>query len=108
MLRVMAGLVRAIPVRKAPASRAGMAATRTAMTTSGDDGQGTLAASALTQTRTHGTLAHPSTSAFSSTACISTLAPAVAQSGLMSSASLWLIPSTQGVKIIEVGATRAM
>src|SRR5277367_4393072 len=36
-------------------------------------------------------------SAFSSTACISTLAPAVAQSWLMSSLSLWLTPSTQGV-----------
>ena len=46
-------------------------------------------------------------SAFSSTACISTLAPAVAQSGLMSSLSLWLIPSTQGVNTIDVGATRA-
>ena len=47
-------------------------------------------------------------SAFSSTACISTCVPALAHSGLMSSASLWLTPSTQGVKIIEVGATRAM
>src|SRR5271157_4987296 len=46
-------------------------------------------------------------SAFSSTACISTLAPAVDHSCLMSSASLWLTPSTQGEKIIEVGATRA-
>ena len=46
-------------------------------------------------------------SAFSRTACISTLAPAVDQSCLMSSLSLWLTPSTQGVKIIEVGVTRA-
>ena len=46
-------------------------------------------------------------SAFSSTACISTLAPAVDHSCLMSSLSLWLTPSTQGVNTIEVGATRA-
>ena len=51
---------------------------------------------------------HPITSAFSSTACMSTFVPMVAHSWLMSSASLWLMPSTQGVKIIEVGATRAM
>src|ERR1700678_2998003 len=50
---------------------------------------------------------HDTISAFSSTACISTLAPAVAQSGLMSSLSLWLIPSTQGVNTIDVGAARA-
>ena len=48
------------------------------------------------------------TSAFSSTACSSTLAPAVAHSGFMSSASLWLMPSTQGVKTIAAGATRAI
>ena len=47
-------------------------------------------------------------SAFSSAACISTLAPAVDHSCLMSSLSLWLTPSTQGVKIIEVGVIRAM
>ena len=51
---------------------------------------------------------HPTTSAVSSTACMRTCAPAVAHSCLMSSASLWLTPSTQGVKIIEVGATRAI
>ena len=51
--------------------------------------------------------AHPTISAFSSTACISTFAPAVDHSILMSSLSLWLTPSTQGVKIIDVGATRA-
>ena len=46
-------------------------------------------------------------SAFSSTACISTLAPAVDQSCLMSSLSLWLTPSTHGVNTIDVGTTRA-
>ena len=51
---------------------------------------------------------HDTISAFSSTACIRTLAPAVDHSCLMSSVSLWLMPSTQGVKIIEVGAMRAM
>src|SRR5471032_867657 len=50
---------------------------------------------------------HATISAFSRTACISTLAPAVAHSCLMSSLSLWLTPSTHGVKIIDVGATRA-
>src|SRR6516165_10497401 len=41
---------------------------------------------------------HDTISAFSSTACMSTLAPAVDHSCLMSSLSLWLTPSTQGVK----------
>ncbi len=50
---------------------------------------------------------HDTISAFSKTACISTLAPAVDHSFLMSSLSLWLTPSTQGVNTIEVGATRA-
>src|SRR5208337_243538 len=51
---------------------------------------------------------HDTISAFSNTACINTLAPAVDHSCLMSSVSLWLTPPTHGVKIIEVGATRAM
>ena len=46
-------------------------------------------------------------SAFSNTACINTLVPILAHASEISSASLWLMPSTQGVKIIEVGATRA-
>jgi hypothetical protein len=40
-----------------------------------------------------------------SMACSSTLAPASIHSGFASSTSLWLMPSTQGTKIIEVGAT---
>jgi Cu(I)/Ag(I) efflux system membrane protein CusA/SilA len=50
----------------------------------------------------------PTTSAFSSTACSSTSAPAEAHSGVMFSASLWLMPSMQGVKIMAAGATRAI
>ncbi len=38
-------------------------------------------------------------------ACNSTSAPAVDQCGWISSASLWLKPSTHGTKIIAVGAT---
>jgi len=44
----------------------------------------------------------------SSTALSSTLQPAVKSPGLASSISLWLIPPTQGTKIIALGATRAM
>ena len=58
--------------------------------------------------RGEGKLLQDTISAFSSAACISTLAPAVDHSCLMSSLSLWLTPSTQGVKIIEVGVIRAM
>src|SRR5437016_12923482 len=45
--------------------------------------------------------------AVSRTAFSSTLPPAVKSSGLASSISLWLMPPTQGTKIIAVGATRA-
>ncbi len=44
----------------------------------------------------------------SSTALSSTFAPAVTCSGFTFSASLWLMPCSQGMKIIEVGATRAI
>src|SRR5947209_4549536 len=57
-------------------------------------------------------IAHPrqdaTISALSSAACKSTLTPALAHSGKIVSVSLWLMPSTHGVKIIAVGATRAM
>lgn len=48
---------------------------------------------------------YPATPATSSTECRSTLAPAAAHSGLISSASLCDSPSTQGHMIITVGAT---
>ena len=51
---------------------------------------------------------YPAASALSSSAFNSTLQPAVRSSGLASSISLWLMPPTQGTKIIAVGATRAM
>ena len=47
-------------------------------------------------------------SARASTACSSTLAPSSQASGEAYSASLWLMPSLHGTKIIAVGTTRAM
>ena len=46
--------------------------------------------------------------AFASMARSRTLPPAWIHSGLASSTSLWLMPSMQGMKIMEVGATREM
>ncbi len=43
-----------------------------------------------------------------STACSSTLAPASRSSGVAFSISLWLMPPSQGTKIMPVGATLAM
>jgi len=52
--------------------------------------------------------AHSTISAVSATAWNSTSAPAAAQSLLMSSASLWLSPSTQGHMIMTEGPTRCI
>src|SRR4051794_36863869 len=61
-----------------------------------------------TRALAHRPVSFVAASAASSTAFSSTLAPAVRSSGLASSISLWLMPPTQGTKIIAVGATRAM
>ncbi len=50
----------------------------------------------------------PPALARSSTAFSSTAQPMARSSGLASSISLWLMPPTQGTKIMAVGATRAM
>src|ERR1700722_17931070 len=49
---------------------------------------------------------HPSPRSYSSTASSSTCAPAAHCSKVVDSASLWLMPSWQGTKIMVVGATR--